>query len=136
MFYFWERENINGGDFQAAKHCSLVDRSCFTQTKIRRKNERQHGKGFSDENLCKATKKKKSPYCCTTIPLSSFMNLTWWRKPERSVGLLNLLGERVIIVYYFNKSHTILSLPASIWCNDKLNIQCCAAAKKNKKKTE
>lgn len=44
-------------------------------------------------------------------------------------GPLCLLGELVIIVYYFNKSHTILSLPVPIWYNDNLNIQSCAAVK-------
>lgn len=77
----------------------------------------------------KEKKKNSSPFSCTTIPLSSFMNLTWWRKPECSVSLLNLLGELVIIVYYFNKSCTILRLPAPIWCGDNLNIQSCAAVK-------
>lgn len=44
-------------------------------------------------------------------------------------GMLCLLGELVIIVYYFNKSHTILSRPAPIWYNDSLNIQSYAAVK-------
>lgn len=73
---------------------------------------------------------KDSPFCRAGILLISFMNLTsWWRAKAFNEPASVCQWELVIIVYYFNKSPTILSLPVPIWYNDSLNIQSCAAVK-------
>lgn len=76
---------------QASKHIALEAESCFTQVRMRQISERQHRgerkrlwrcQFMQSHKKGKGKKKKASPFSGATIPLSSFMNLTWWRKPE------------------------------------------------------